>query len=112
MVPRLAALSIAEISTLSCAASPLEVDLLRFFKLRNWVSTLRLRRERVAVWRARLEADLVLAMKCSNVAGREARGANRCCQEARATGALLISAHSDGQGRPAVLPPDPRSKPA
>ncbi len=63
MMPRLAALSTAEISSRTPVTSGVPVLLeTALCILRRRVSTLRLRRERRVVWRARLEADLVLAM--------------------------------------------------
>src|ERR1043166_8567936 len=63
MMPRLAALSIAEIIACTSLASGFEPGAeTPFCILRRRVSTLRLRSERTVVWRARFEADLVLAI--------------------------------------------------
>src|SRR5687768_17309078 len=63
MMPRLAALSIAEIMAWTFFASGFaSVPERPFCILRRRVRTLRLRRERTLVWRARLEADFVLAI--------------------------------------------------
>src|SRR5256885_6784935 len=63
MMPRLAALSIAEIIARTSFASGLAPAAETPFCIpRRRVRTLRLRRVRLVVWRARLEADRVLAM--------------------------------------------------
>jgi len=49
MVPRFAALSMAEIKARACVRSISFEERVRFFKLRNCVRMLRLRRERFAV---------------------------------------------------------------
>ena len=82
MMPRLAALSTAEIKERALVGILLFRTRDALCILRRRVSTLRLRRERTAVWRARLEADLVLAMvklETGNV-GVEARGRPESCQ--------------------------------
>lgn len=62
-MPRLAALSIAEIIVRTSFASGFAPPAGMFFCIRrSRVRTLRLRRDRLVVWRARLEADRVLAM--------------------------------------------------
>ena len=64
MMPRFAALSTAEINSRTPVASAVPVPLETCLCiLRRRVSTLRLRSERRAVWRARLPADFVLAMR-------------------------------------------------
>src|SRR3954453_20783002 len=62
MMPRFVALSTAEIRDRTSFASFCSAPATVLLILRSRVSTRRLRRERTAVWRARLEADLVLAM--------------------------------------------------
>src|SRR5205809_6396739 len=62
MIPRLAALSIAEINPRICSALGLCVERTCFCMVRKRVTTLRLRSDRFNVWRARLVADLVLAI--------------------------------------------------
>ena len=74
MIPRLAALSIAEISErimFGCASRLLE----RFCIPRSRVRALRLRRDRLVVWRARLAADFVLDM--TGLVGVHGRGLTR-----------------------------------
>src|SRR5205814_8074628 len=73
MMPRLAALSMAEIIARTSFASGLAPAAETFFCIpRRRVRTLRLRRVRLVVWRARLEADRVLAMVKICEAGRVA----------------------------------------
>lgn len=62
MIPRLAALSIAETKVRISSALGDGVERACFCILRKRATTLRLRRVRVKVWRARFAADLVLAM--------------------------------------------------
>src|SRR5436305_195234 len=72
MMPRLAALSIAEIIARTSLASGFADT--PFCIRRRRVMTVRLRRERFVVWRARLAADRVLAMVeiCERAGSRRA----------------------------------------
>src|SRR5438477_4066164 len=79
MMPRLAALSIAEIRERTSLGSGLSVLRVRFCMPRKRVIALRLRSVRRTFWRARLAADLVLAMAWKTL-GEEARSATRDCQ--------------------------------
>src|SRR5256886_6128679 len=73
MMPRLAALSMAEIIACTSFASGLAPAAETPFCIpRRRLRTLRLRRARLMVWRARLEADRVLAMVKICEAGRVA----------------------------------------
>src|SRR5436190_8714371 len=84
MIPRLAALSIAEIIEWTSFASGFApATEIPFCIPRSRVSTVRLRRERLVVWRARLEADRVLAM-VGKFGEREGRGDQPMCQDAEA----------------------------
>src|SRR6516225_7649210 len=62
MIPRLAALSIAEIAARISSALRSGAERICFCSLRRCVLTLRLRAARRRVWRDRLAADLVLAI--------------------------------------------------
>src|SRR5947209_7605655 len=62
MIPRLAALSTAAIAARICSALGLSEERSCLCIVRSRVMTLRLRTDRFKVWRARLAADLVLAM--------------------------------------------------
>ena len=62
MIPRLAALSIAEISRRICPVLAGCAECAPLCIVRKPVTTLRLRRVRFTLWRARLAADLVLAI--------------------------------------------------
>lgn len=62
MMPRLAALSIAEMTARIRVGSGFAVPIAPFWSVRSRVKTLLLRSERPAVWRARLAADFVLAI--------------------------------------------------
>ena len=62
MIPRLAALSIADISRRICSVLAGCAERAPFCIVRKPVTTLRLRSVRFALWRARLAADLVLAI--------------------------------------------------
>jgi len=75
MIPRLAALSIAEISARICSALGVPEERTCFCIVRSRATTPRLRSDLFKVWRARLAADLVLAMTKSNFANVDARGA-------------------------------------
>jgi hypothetical protein len=75
MIPRLAALSIAAMAARICSALGVPEECTCFCIVRSRATALRLRSDRFKVWRARLEADLVLAMIKSNFADVDARGA-------------------------------------
>ena len=62
MIPRLAALSIAEISVRTCSGLGVCMERTVFCIVRRRVTTLRLRSDRFTVWRARLAADFVFAI--------------------------------------------------
>ena len=62
MIPRLAALSIAEISVRTCSGLGVCTERTVFCIVRRRVTTLRLRSDRFTVWRARLAADFVFAI--------------------------------------------------
>jgi hypothetical protein len=62
MIPRLAALSIAETRARICSGLAVCEEPAVFCIVRRRVRTLRLRSDRFTVWRARLAADLVLAI--------------------------------------------------
>ena len=62
MIPRLAALSIAEISVRTCSGLGVCTERTVFCIVRRPVRTLRLRSDRFTVWRARLAADFVFAI--------------------------------------------------
>ena len=79
MMPRLAALSSAEMS--ERMSSAFDFVAARFCNDPRRLKTLRLRRARPGIWRARLAADLVLAMERKFVDG-EARGIESRCQAA------------------------------
>jgi hypothetical protein len=62
MIPRLAALSIAEITVRICSAGGVAEDRTCFCIVRRRVTTLRLRSDRLIICRERLAADFVLAI--------------------------------------------------
>jgi hypothetical protein len=62
MIPRLAALSIAEMTARICSVFGASEERACFCIVRKRVTTLRLRSDRFSVWRARLAADFVLAI--------------------------------------------------
>ncbi len=62
MIPRLAALSIAEMTARICSVFGVSEERACFCIVRRRVTTLRLRSDRFSVWRARLAADFVLAI--------------------------------------------------
>ena len=62
MIPRLAALSIAEISVRTCSGLGVCTERTVFCIVRRRVTTLRLCSDRFTVWRARLAADFVFAI--------------------------------------------------
>ena len=73
MIPRLAALSIAEISARTCSGPGVCTERTVFCIVRRCVTTLRLRSDRFTVWRARLAADLVFAIVIKKVMDLHAR---------------------------------------
>src|SRR6266480_310915 len=73
MIPRLAALSIAEISARTCSGSGVCTERTVFCIVRRCVTTLRLRSDRFTVWRARLAADLVFAIVIKKIMDLHAR---------------------------------------
>jgi hypothetical protein len=75
MIPRLAALSIAAMAARIWSALGVPDERTCFCIVRSRATALRLRSDRFKVWRARLAADLVLAMIKSNFAGLDAHGA-------------------------------------
>ena len=62
MIPRLAALSIAEINARICSVLGFLSERTVFCIVRRRVTTARLRSDRLTVWRARLAADFVFAI--------------------------------------------------
>jgi hypothetical protein len=62
MIPRLAALSIAEMIARISSGFGAGADRIRFCRLRRCALTLRFRSARLCVWRERLAADFVLAI--------------------------------------------------
>ena len=80
MIPRLAALSIAEMTPGIPSKLDTSEERACFCIVRRRVTTLRLRSDRFNVWRARLAADFVLAMLSRKIVDVEARGRNRDCQ--------------------------------
>src|SRR5881392_4226447 len=95
MMPRLAALSMAEIIAWTSFASGLAPAAETPFCIpRRRVRTLRLRRVRLVVWRARLEADRVLAMVKKFVrrgGSRRARALSRWLRADEQSGAAKIT---------------------
>ena len=73
MIPRLAALSIAEISARTCSGPGVCTERTLFSIVRRPVTTLRLRSDRFSVWRARLAADFVFAIVIKKVKDLHAR---------------------------------------
>lgn len=73
MIPRLAALSIAEISARTCSGLGVCTERIVFCIVRRPVTTLRLRSDRLSVWRARLAADFVFAIVIKKVMDLHAR---------------------------------------
>ena len=80
MIPRLAALSIAEISVRTCSGLGVCTERTVFCIVRRCVTTLRLRSDRFTVWRARLEADLVFAIVIKKIYGPPRSRAHCDCQ--------------------------------
>ena len=93
MIPRLAALSTAAIAARICSALGLSEERTCLCIVRSRVTTLRLRTDRFKVWRARLAADLVLAMVKLKLRGRGCWRRNRDCQ-------LRKRAHPNARARP------------
>ena len=73
MIPRLAALSIAEISVRSWSGLGVCAERTVFCIVRRWVTTLRFRSDRFTVWRARFAADLVFAIVIKKIMDLHAR---------------------------------------
>jgi len=73
MIPRLEALSIAEISVRTCSGLGVCTERTVFCIVRRCVTTLRLRSDRFTVWRARLAADLVFAIVIKKIMDLHAR---------------------------------------
>jgi hypothetical protein len=67
MMPRLAALSIAEINARICSELGDCAERAVFCIVRRRVTTVRLRSDRFTVWRARLAADFVFAIVIKNL---------------------------------------------
>lgn len=83
MIPRLAALSIAETRARICSGLDVCAERTVFCIVRRPVRTLRLRSDRFAVCRARLAADVVLAIVLTKL-GEPGRSRARCdCQPSR-----------------------------
>src|SRR5882724_3985284 len=80
MIPRLAALSIAEISARTCSGPGVCTERTVFCIVRRCVTTLRLRSDRFTVWRARLAADLVFAIVIKKNYGPARSRAHCDCQ--------------------------------
>ena len=76
MVPRLAALSIAEMTARISSAFGVAAGRIRFCRLRRCALTLRFRSARLCVWRERFAADLVLAIANENLYEPDSRGRN------------------------------------
>ena len=72
MIPRLAALSIAAMAARICSALGFSEERTWLWIVRSRVTTLRLRSDRFKVWRARLAADLVLAIANQNLVKADA----------------------------------------
>ena len=72
MIPRFAALSIAAMAARICSAPGFSEERTCFWIVRSRVTELRLRSDRFKVWRARLEADLVLAIANQNLVKADA----------------------------------------
>src|SRR5712691_6934587 len=66
MIPRLAALSIDEMTRRISSAFAAGAERIGFCRLRRCALTLRFRSARLCVWRERLAADLVLAIVHEN----------------------------------------------
>ena len=84
MIPRFAALSIAEVTARIWSGWALCEECTCFCILRKRVTTLLLRSERFNVCRARLAADFVLAIADSKIMDVDARGRDCDCQESLA----------------------------
>lgn len=81
MIPRFAALSIAEMTARIPSKLGIFEERTCFCIVRKCVTTLRLRSERFNVWRVRLAADFVLAILFKKIVDVDARGRNCDCQE-------------------------------
>src|SRR6267143_690387 len=90
MIPRFAALSIAEVTARIWSGLALCEECTCFCILRKRVTTLLLRSERFNVWRARLAADFVLAIAYSKNYGR-----GRSRSRLRLSRVARVAAHSD-----------------
>src|SRR6266436_9820647 len=92
MIPRFAALSIAEMTARIPSKLGISEERTCFCIVRKRVTTLRLRSERFNVWRARLAADFVLAIAYSKICGR-----GRSRSRLRLSRATREPAHSDAK---------------
>ena len=105
MIPRLAALSIAEINARICSGPGVCAERTVFCIVRRPVRTLRLRSDRFTVWRARLAADFVFAIVIKKL--RTGRSRAHCdCQPPKVSklhsGAGIQAAHPS-KGRSATI---------
>ena len=98
MIPRLAALSIAEMIARISSAFDAGVERVGFCRLRRRALTLRFRSARLCVWRERLAADLVLAIADENFCE------NRSLPGAIPTSACSMQALSCAGRRQALQP--------
>src|SRR5262245_45557392 len=98
MIPRLAALSIAEMTRRTSSAFGVAVERVRFCRLRRRALTLRFRSARLCVWRERLAADFVLAIANENFCE------NRILPRAIPTSACSMQALSCAGRRQALQP--------
>lgn len=80
MMPRLAALSIAEISARICSGFGVCPERAAFCIVRRRVTTLLLRSDRFTVWRARLAADFVFAIVIKKTLGSPRSRTRGNCQ--------------------------------
>ena len=104
MIPRLAALSIAEMTPGIPSNLDTSEERACFCIVRRRVTTLRLRSDRFNVWRARLTADFVLAIAYLKIVDVDARGRNWHCQERATCAAAQLDAKINNewaQSRPA-----------
>ena len=105
MIPRLAALSIAEMTPGIPSKLGTSEERACFCIVRRRVTTLRLRSDRFNVWRARLTADFVLAIAIEKFVDVNARGRNWHCQERATCAAAQLDAKINNewaQSRPAL----------
>jgi len=98
MIPRLAALSIAEMTARISSAFGAGAERIGFCRLRRCALTLRFRSARLCVWRERLAADLVLAIADENFCE------SRILPRAIPTKACSMQALSSGGRRQARQP--------